>query len=278
MTAAIVRFHKPSPAQLDQCIAAHQPVIFTGLMDDQPAIRHWNVDYLRAHLGGRPIQVVNHDRPRLHWDPAAGLPLQTMSIDQFADRAFGRKDAGFSYLQDDVNSFPGIKQDYRLPAMMEARDIKRSKFWLSGAGLITPLHYDAVETFHWVVRGSKRFVCYRPGVRAYYPYPARSSAPFISRVDPDDPQPEIFPRFKAAQPLEFSLEEGEILYLPTYWWHQVYSEGGVNISINFVWLTSRLRSLRHLPQYLRARRHIARQAARAREKSALAALQTEAQH
>ena len=267
----ITRIARPTPEQVDRAIGGHRPTIFTGLMDEQEASRSWNVDYLRAQLRGQIVQVVKHDRARLHWDPTTGLPLRSMPFEEFADSVFVRRDGGFSYLQDDVNSFPRIKRDYRLPAMLEAKDLKRAKFWLSGAGLVTPLHYDPVETFHWVVRGSKRFICYPPGVRRYYPYPAGSTAPFISRVDPDDPRLESFPRFRRAQPLEFNLEEGEILYLPTYWWHQVYSEGGVNISVNFVWLTSRRRALRHLPQYLRARAHMARQAAKVRAKAAEAA-------
>jgi len=162
--------------------------------------------------------------------------------------------------------------------MMADKGLFRAKFWLSGPGLITPLHYDPVETFHWVIRGSKRFICYPPGVRRFYPFPANSTAPFISQVDPDQPDLDRYPRFRAAQPIEFTVEAGEILYLPAFWWHQVYSEGAVNLSINFVWFASRLRSLRHYPQFSRARRHIAMRLAqvRAQEKAARLEIQQRA--
>jgi lysine-specific demethylase 8/jumonji domain-containing protein 7 len=261
--SAIATLDRPTPAQLDRCIAEHRPVILRGLMEDQAATRSWDLGYLRACLGERPVKVVEQADPRLFWDPAKGLPIQTVPFTAFASR-FDRDAAGFAYLQDDVNSFPHLKDDYRLPPMMESKQMLRAKFWLSGRGLITPLHYDPVETFHWMVRGTKRFVCYRPGVGRYYPFPARSTAPFISRVDPDRPEPARFPRFGACRPLTFDLQAGEILYLPAYWWHQVYSEGAVNISVNFVWSVSPWRSARHLGQYLRARRHLVRQTAAAR--------------
>jgi hypothetical protein len=260
----VERLSRPTPEQLERCIDAHRPVIFTGLMDGQTATTSWDVPYLRARLGARPVKVVEQaEDPRLFWDPEKGLPLKAMPFQAFAAGLEGGR-TGFSYLQDQIENLAGLRDDYRLPAMMEAKQILRAKFWLSGHGLITPLHYDPVETLHWVVRGRKRFVCYAPGVRHYYPFPFGSTAPFISRVDPDRPRPGEFPRFERALPVAFHLEPGEILYLPAYWWHQVYSQGAVNVSVNFVWHASRWKQARHLPQYLRSRRHVARATAAAR--------------
>jgi hypothetical protein len=45
---------------------------------------------------------------------------------------------------------------------------------------------------------------------------------------------------------------------------RVYSREALNLSINFVWLASPARNLRHLGQYLRARHHLARGRASAR--------------
>jgi hypothetical protein len=255
---AIVRIDNPSPEQLDRCIRQHRPAIFTGLMKGQTATKSWDVPYFKEKLGDRSVKVVSHDKPKLFWDPERGLPVRAQPFSEFAERVFQRKEPSFSYLQDDINSLPMIRDDYALPRMMQEKQLFRGKFWLSGAGLITPLHYDPVETFHWVIRGSKRFVSYRPGVRRFYPFPAGSTAPFISQVDPDDPQPQRFPRFAGAKPVEFWVNEGEILYLPAFWWHQVYSEGDVNVSLNFVWLASLAKSLRYFPQYSRARAHIKR--------------------
>jgi hypothetical protein len=274
-SGSIARIDKPNPAQLDQCISAHQPVIFTGLMDGQIASLSWHLPYLLARLGDRPVQVASNDKPRLYWDPTNGLPLQQLAFDQFVQRTFPRAGSEYSYVQDDVNSFPSLQDDYRLPAMISDKKIVRGKFWLSGPGLITPLHYDPVETFHWVIRGTKRFICYPPGLRPYYPFSWRSTAPFISRVDPDHPQPDRFPRFARARPLEFQMNEGDLLYLPAFWWHQVYSEGAVNISLNFVWFASAAKSARHLGQFARCARHLALRLwqVRAKRKQATAELQ-----
>jgi hypothetical protein len=263
VSTGIVHLDRPTRAQLDRCIAEHRPAILRGVLDDEWATRAWDLPYLRRKLGTRPVKVVTHDKPRLYWDPQKGLPLRSVRFDVFA-KVFEDGDAGFSYLQDDVNSFPDLKDDYRLPPMIADKGIVRGKFWLSGPDLITPLHYDPVETLHWMVRGKKRFICYRPGVSRYYPFPFGSTAPFISRVDPDHPDPVRFPLFQRADAVEFTVNAGELLYLPAYWWHQVYSEAALNISLNFVWFASRWKNLQHLPQALRARRHVARALAQAR--------------
>lgn len=271
----VVRLDEPTRDDLDRCVAANQPAILTGLMNEQVATLRWDLPHLCSRLGARTVKVVEHDQPRLYWDPVTGLPLRSVRFDDFAEATFTRRGPGFAYLQDDVNNIVPLKDDYRLPALMEERRLVRSKFWLSGPGLITPLHYDPVETFHWVIRGRKRFLCYPPGLGRYYPFPFGSRAPFISQVDPDHPEPGKYPRFAGARPLELTIQPGEVLYLPAYWWHQVYSQGAVNISLNFVWFASPWKSLRHFPQFIRTRRHVARGLAQveAAEQAARAELQ-----
>ena len=270
-TNGLLRIENPTPNDVDRCIAEHRPAIFSGVMHDQVATKSWDLPYLRDKLGARTVLVVKHDKPRIYWDPKGGLPLQPSTFNEFADSAFVRKDPGYSYMQDDVNSFPFIRDDYRLPAMMEEKRIVRGKFWMSGRGLVTPLHYDAVETFHWVVRGAKRFLCYRPGVRNYYPFPWTTTAPFISQLDPDQHDPARYPRFKDATPVDFELKAGEILYLPAFWWHQVYSLAEINVSVNFVWWASLGKYVQHLPQLSRAGRHLWIQYRKARAKALAAA-------
>jgi hypothetical protein len=270
MDETIPRLADPTPAEFERCVRRHRPVIFTGLMAGQPATR-WDLAGLAARLGERPTAVVRQDHPRVYWDPERGLPLQVIPFAGFVRQVFERGEPGFSYLQDDVNSFPSLRDDYQLPAMVRDRRIVRAKLWLSGCGLVTPLHYDPVETLHWMIRGRKRFLLYPPGTRGYYPYPARSTAPFISQVDPDRHDRAAHPRFRPRTVQSLLLGAGEILYLPSFWWHQVYSDGEVNLSLNFVWLTSWLRSARHLGQYWRCRRHVARGLALARAKAAAAA-------
>jgi len=59
---------------------------------------------------------------------------------------------------------------------------------------------------------------------------ARKRSPFASQVHIDNPDYDRFPRFRNTKPLEAVVRAGEILYIPTYWWHAVYSPG-LNLAI-----------------------------------------------
>ena len=53
-------------------------------------------------------------------------------------------------------------------------------------------------------------------------------------VDPQSPDLARFPDFSNASPVEVDVHEGETLYLPPMWYHQVSHplEGAVTIAVN----------------------------------------------
>lgn len=56
------------------------------------------------------------------------------------------------------------------------------------------------------------------------------------QVDPDNPDFEKFPLFKHASPIKVRVEQGDVLYLPSLWYHKVKQENdsqGKCIAVNF---------------------------------------------
>jgi hypothetical protein len=47
---------------------------------------------------------------------------------------------------------------------------------------------------------------------------------------------EKFPLFKTARGYKTILNEGDMLFLPSCWYHFVVAEGDVNVNVNFWWL------------------------------------------
>jgi peptidyl-lysine (3S)-dioxygenase / protease len=59
--------------------------------------------------------------------------------------------------------------------------------------------------------------------------------PWIS-VDPDFPDLKQYPLFEHANPIHVTLQKGDVLYLPSLWFHQVKQspdELGRAIAVNF---------------------------------------------
>lgn len=261
----ISRIHLPTPKQIDEAIADHKPVIFTGMMGTKTD--KWNLQYLIRRIGKERVRIVQQITPKLEWDPDKGLAIQALRFEQFA-KALTQKGL-YTYLQEDMVNIPWLWADYvPLPHGMREKPLQRHKLWISGKGLVTPLHYDPAETFHWVIKGSKEFLCFPPGLDNYYPYPFFSTAPSISRVDVTNVDLERFPRFPGTEQWRFTVEAGEVLYLPTFWWHEVTSGTDYNVSLNFVWFASLRRNLKHFGQFVRTLRHVWRQLRGAARKKA----------
>ncbi len=247
----------PTQKEVDHAVHLGRPAVFDCYNWVPDGFGFWS---LAREFKNRKVLPVVQNTPRLEWDPTAGLPRQVMEFNTFLEHVVkGPKEGVYAYVQDNVDEFQELAGISGLPYAFGNRDILRTKLWISGHGPITPLHYDPVETFHWVLKGSKEFVVYPPGVRNYYPHPVTSTAPFISKLDPQKYNHYRYPRFKNAEPLRITVESGTMLYLPAFWWHEVKSVNDFNVSLNYVWWARWARNLRNLPQFARCFRHLHKQ-------------------
>ena len=56
----------------------------------------------------------------------------------------------------------------------------------------------------------------------------------MSKINLANPELNKYPKFSKAKPIEFIINPGEMLFLPAYWWHQVYSID-LAVSMNIWW-------------------------------------------
>ncbi|XP_052226244.1 uncharacterized protein LOC127841457 [Dreissena polymorpha] len=64
-----------------------------------------------------------------------------------------------------------------------------------------------------------------------------STSMVMSPVDITNPAFERFPLFGEVRPLNCTIEEGDVLFIPSFWWHEVQSYPNVlegrNLAVNF---------------------------------------------
>ncbi|MGH9759929.1 MAG: cupin-like domain-containing protein, partial [Blastocatellia bacterium] len=85
------------------------------------------------------------------------------------------------------------------------------------------------------VYGRKSFTLFDPMQTEFlYPFPADTSLGHLSSVDIEMPDFTKHAKFRRARPMQCVIGPGELLYLPSYWWHQVRSLE-VAISVSFWW-------------------------------------------
>ncbi|KAI9259336.1 cupin-like domain-containing protein [Sporodiniella umbellata] len=261
----------PSPLEfIKTSVHPNRPAIIQNAFNHWPARTKWNNDYLKSKMGNSQITVSN----AVTWDPVTQkeyfvMPYEeSMTFDDFlrrmqgSDRAHyislqnGSLPTEFGALEDDVDK----EIDWCSEALGKQPDAVN--FWFGDHASITSLHKDPYENCYAVIRGQKKFVLFPPSEyycmhesmytnAVYQPNPITqqleikpldSKTPWIP-INPLMPDLDRFPNFKDACPIEVIVNEGEMLYLPALWFHQVLQQGkeGV-IAINY-WYDMDYRSI-----------------------------------
>jgi hypothetical protein len=97
------------------------------------------------------------------------------------------------------------------------------RFWLGPAGTVTPLHCDYDDNIFAQIWGSKRIVLAPPHHDEFL-YPSEANAIlFGSPFDPEAPDYERYPLARQASTVAFTVDPGDMLYVPAGWYHQVRS-------------------------------------------------------
>jgi hypothetical protein len=243
----ISRFH-------DDYYRPNRPVVIRGVRDHRSCeIFKWSLDYLAARMSRDHLPVMQTQTGFLSYE----RDFVAMPFGEFAEKVLvrGAQSATRYYFKNPTKLLPtGCDDSARIdelrPYLSKA---KLSNLWISGPGLTVGLHFDPADNLNFQLRGKKSFWLFPPGVGPYYPLPMFSQLAHISGVFRNGPNVDLadFPRFDPSRGMRVDLEEGDILYLPAYWWHQVDSLGEENLNLNFWWFPTLTKQLKNWNQALR---------------------------
>ncbi len=97
-------------------------------------------------------------------------------------------------------------------------------FWMASGGAVSRLHYDAAHNLFLQLRGRKRFLLIGPEVAVSGRLPLFPSAHPCHRASPVDLTQFLLsqaPQMANVSVQEALLEEGDMLYIPPFWFHHV---------------------------------------------------------
>jgi hypothetical protein len=253
------RIEEPSPqAFLRGYVAANRPVIVQGVMERWPALTRWSWSHLAAFLGehaGEVIVSANGLYPDYISQPSP-MTKVAMTFGELVERMLpetggeeGRAARppilapgetyyiyGKSYL---FEAFPELLADVSPPDCLGTTPVSTTSTWISSAGCVTPLHYDLPNTLLCQVRGSKQVHLFDPTQydRLYLRgerFPGFDNFERQSQVDIHHPDLGAFPEFRRAVALEVTLRQGEALFIPSNWFHEVETlEPSISVGFTF---------------------------------------------
>jgi hypothetical protein len=112
------------------------------------------------------------------------------------------------------------------------------RLWVGGA-VRTQTHQDPEHNLACVIAGRRRFLLFPPEqVANLYIGPIdKPFPPPLSLVNPEAPDFDRFPRFRAAlrSARIAYLDAGDAIFMPKYWWHHVASLEPYNVLVNYWW-------------------------------------------
>jgi len=213
-----------------------RPVILTDATEDWPA-RTWTLDSLVDRVGDNEVWI----RGKTNLEDYRTGKAYTIRRDSFKNYVRDLQDANArarsSYLAvaNMQQAFPQLLNEIPLPIYLS----KYGKLhlgpylWVSLKGHYEFNHFDPDDNFLIILQGRKQVRLFGTDLDSLYPNPLGSHGKTVqSQVNCDSPDLKKFPKFSQANCQHCVLEEGEMLFIPAFFWHQVTAlETGISVNM-----------------------------------------------
>lgn len=250
-----------------------KPVVVEGGARRMPAWRLWDADYLaervgaatvtsRAYEGGDFLSVGWRETPLREvldqlTSPDEGT-LPTAYVAHHGDCLFWRN-------EDRTDPYPvgwgdrlneglaPLVDDLELPAFIRRRDFLFAALFLGRAGNRSKVHFDSAGESKVLaqIRGRKRVLLLSPANARHLHVPAlfeprAAAAKQVAETDLHRPDFARFPDLARARCRVAEIGPGDLLYWPSYWFHDVSnlgSEDPINVMVSFGFDEARVSAL-----------------------------------
>jgi histone arginine demethylase JMJD6 len=222
----------------DRYVAKSRPVILTDAVRGWPAMKKWSLDFFEQRYGDRLVggeyidqvtigEAVRKIRASVIGGGPAPYIHQVPIPKQLPD------------LLEDISPPPAYVEQDRMASRLMPKSFRYSKgnveLFIGGPGAgFSLLHYDLyhLHAFTVEIAGHKAFRIFAPEDAPYLytnpEHPQLSQLPNGFDVDL-----QRFPAFAKASPIDFVLAPGEMLFVPSGWWHMTkMSEVTISVAYN----------------------------------------------
>lgn len=197
------------------------PLLFKGAAKNWPCTTKWDKEFFRKHFSDYGISLVGN--PGLVEKVHEGKYTET-NLGNFIDTFIKDKD---NYLRFSriIDENPELKKDVDM-AFLEQFKSKLARggysyLFMGAAGSKTSMHNAIIHTLFYQVKGKKKWTIYAPNERIFVDAIADRRPYFYSHADPNNLNDPKFPLLKYAKRYEIVMDEGDVMWFPTFYWHYV---------------------------------------------------------
>jgi len=219
----VYTIERPSKGKLEEICDIRQPVVFD--FRNEKILSKCNLSVLDDNYGAFDI----HLRDKTNNDESSELYLPFLlkeAINVLRDDKEGK------YISENNEDFlkeTAVIKDYRYnDSFLRPPLVSKCIYDLlfGSVGSKTPLRYDLnYRNYYYVTSGKVQIKLIPPHSGKYlYPEKDYDNFEFRSPVNVWDVQSEYKANFAKVKVLDVDLNEGEIIYIPAYWWYSIKYE------------------------------------------------------
>lgn len=224
------------------------PVLIKGV-DIGPCCKQWTPEYLMSKL--KQAASIHYSTSPILSFMQKNFKYRTMNLDEMISKSIENSEEKY-YLRSlgrnaRVNAsnfivdYPSISNDFKIPEfLIEDSDFKihSSVLRISSPNLTLWTHYDVYDNILVQVTGRKSVILFPPSDAKYLCVVGdKSMIPEFN--SPIEVLSENYPSVKYLSGYKVSMEKGDILFIPNYWWHSVTSHT-FSVGVNIFWSNSEL--------------------------------------
>ncbi|MDT0295274.1 cupin-like domain-containing protein [Mesonia ostreae] len=207
------------------------PLVIKELSKDWPAREKWSLDYFAQEVGEVEVPLYNSEPAKgkeLSRKPAARMLMKNY-VELLKNGPTDLRIFFFNMLQ----KAPQLMGDFKYPNLGIKFFKKLPVLFFGGAGSRVLLHYDMdfANNLHFNFVGEKEVILF-PHDQKTFLYHVPHSIVAMESIEFDDPDYDKFPALKYAKGFKVLLQPGDMLYIPSGYWHYIrYKTPSVSLTL-----------------------------------------------
>ncbi|MBI38932.1 MAG: hypothetical protein CMF59_04985 [Leptospiraceae bacterium] len=212
-------------------VATDTPVVFKGKADAWKSAK-WTAASLARVASQETVRLL-----AVAPGEAKGKPGEGRDVD-YQQIAKSMKEGGDLYARFSglLHQRPELIDDLDLTwfRSMSGHGNETWGFFMGGKGTATGLHSSIAPNLFYQIRGKKRWYIYPAWTAPFFKPEVKGSPYFYSYVDVNDSK--NWPIAEAAPGWYADLNPGDILFVPSFAWHQVHNKTA-SIAVGYRWMS-----------------------------------------
>lgn len=202
-------------------LTKNRPVIIKGGAKDWAAVSKWNIDFFATNFPNEEQPKIATSGEEIKSAKESGEKLEYYKLSELKDSE--KKDKYYGNFSPLVHKYPELKKDLKLDWLRKLQNKYSSlmmyQLFMGAKNHKTDLHSEISSNLFIMLSGQKKWAMCSPRYNEFLEVPISREPCFHSPVNLiEKSHPALNEKIEY---FEFILEEGDILFVPPYYWHQV---------------------------------------------------------